>query len=313
MQVCKQFNCCTISYCLAVREDVNTSSTNAFSVLMASQRERHLPSKLGGDAPRSDQRLRNDLLGMLAAMNVGWSPDLVTTVGERCVKVLTSALWYIDPCHKQFHDRSISLPPIVDRFEGYNDWKAKKIKKPQLSMEGLNLHLEQLTSLLNQPWLFSPSFKQLRETIDALAEAFNTYRSYLKQQSNAYSVNQASLTPARTISESIELVPVEVVSQCSSQYADIQTALSTKPMYTPVFANDFAPEDRHQRKNWFAGLKLVSPSMMYRFMHGNNLGTLVFVWNVPKEGGEATANAKLVSELSSHQKVYSTREMRRLY
>ena len=53
--------------------------------------------------------------------------------------------------------------------------------------------------------------------------------------------------------------------------------------------------------------------MMYRFMHGNNLGTLVFVWNVPKEGGEATANAKLVSELNSRQKVYSTREMCRLY
>ena len=53
--------------------------------------------------------------------------------------------------------------------------------------------------------------------------------------------------------------------------------------------------------------------MMYRFMHGNNLGTLVFVWNVPKEGGEATTNAKVVNELSSHQQVYSTREMRRLY
>ena len=103
----------------------------------------------------------------------------------------------------------------------------KKIKKPQLSVESLNLHLEQLTSLLNQPWLFSPSFKQLRETIDALADAFNTYRAYLKQQSNAYAINQASLTPARIISESIKLVSVEVVSQCSSQYADIQTALST--------------------------------------------------------------------------------------
>ena len=79
-------------------------------------------------------------------------------------------------------------------------------------MEGLNEHLEQLTSLLNQPWLFSPSFKQLRETIDALAKAFNIYHDYLKRQSNAYSVNQASLTPARTISESIELAPVEVVS-----------------------------------------------------------------------------------------------------
>ena len=53
--------------------------------------ERHLPSKLGGDAPHSDQRLRNDL----AAMNIGWSPDLVTTVSERCVKVFTFALIHV--------------------------------------------------------------------------------------------------------------------------------------------------------------------------------------------------------------------------
>ena len=60
--------CCryVISYCLAVGEDVNTSSTNAFSILMASQHERHLPSKVGGDAPHSDQRLCNDLLDTYA-------------------------------------------------------------------------------------------------------------------------------------------------------------------------------------------------------------------------------------------------------
>ena len=50
--------------------------------------------------------------------------------------------------------------------------------------------------------------------------------------------------------------------------------------------------------------------MMYRFMHGNNLGTLVFLWKTPK-GGEATQNAKLVTELNQRQKVYSTQEMRR--
>ena len=46
-------------------------------------------------------------------------------------------------------------------------------------------------------------------------------------------------------------------------------------------------------------------------MHGNNLGTLVFLWKTPTEGGEATQNAKLVTELNQRQKVYSTREMRR--
>ena len=128
LQVCKQFNCCAISYCLAVGEDVNTSSTNAFSILMASQHERHLPSKVGGDAPRSDQRLCNDLLDtyllLQICINVGWSPALVTTVGEWCVKALTSASWHNDPCHKQFHDRSISLSPIIDTITilGLHDW-----------------------------------------------------------------------------------------------------------------------------------------------------------------------------------------------
>lgn len=45
-------------------------------------------------------------------------------------------------------------------------------------------------------------------------------------------------------------------------------------------------------------------------MHGNNLGTIVFLWKSSKEGGEATPNAKLVTELNQRQKVYSTREMR---
>ena len=44
-------------------------------------------------------------------------------------------------------------------------------------------------------------------------------------------------------------------------------------------------------------------------MYGNNLGTLVFLWKTPKEGGEATQNAKLVTELNQHQKVHSTRKM----
>lgn len=98
-------------------------------------------------------------------------------------------------------------------------------------------------------------------------------------------MNQASLTPSRTISESIELTSVPVVKQCNSQYSCVQSALAEKPMYCPIFLNELAPEDRHQRKNWVAGLQLEFPTMMYHFMHGNNLGTLQFLWNTPIEGG----------------------------
>ena len=60
------------------------------------------------------------------------------------------------------------------------------------------------------------------------------------------------------------------------------------------------------------GLK-ISISMSYHFMHGNNLRTLSFVWRVPASGPEATANARLVTDLNAKQKVFSTRQMHRDY
>ncbi len=203
---------------------------------------------------------------------MGWTPDLVSTVGENCVKVLVSALWYIDLCRKQFVEHNIHFPPVLEPFEGYNDWRAKK-EKPQLSYDGLTLHLDHLTRLLK------PSFKQLHEILSALAMCFNKYRLYLKQRNAGCKLNQALLTPARTISESIELLCVPVVSQCDSRYATVQARLEEKAMYCAIFLNELAPEDRHQCKNWISGLRLEFPAMMYRFMHSNNLGTRFSVEN----------------------------------
>ena len=300
-----------MTYYLANKETVAEPSKNAFAVLMQSQRERKLPRKAEGEKLRANQRLFNDVIDWLVTMNIGWTPDLVCSVGEKCVEVLVSSLWYLDPCRKQFIDRSISLPSVLDHFQGYNDWKSKKEKQPQLSYDGLTLRLDNLSQLLSQPWIFKTPFAELRKVISDLADGLNKYRTYLKQQRDTWNGSVLSLTPARTISKSIELIPIPVVRQCVSSYTSIQKSLKEKAFYSPIFLNEFAPDDRHQSKNWIAGLKLEFPGMMYRFMHGNNLGTLVFVWRTPKAGGEATENAKLVTELNQRQKVYSTRQMRR--
>lgn len=63
---------------------------------MQSQRERRLPAKVKGDKLRGDQRMFNDVVDLLGAMNIGWTPDVVGSVGENCIKVLVSSLWYID-------------------------------------------------------------------------------------------------------------------------------------------------------------------------------------------------------------------------
>ena len=54
---------------------------------------------------RGDQRLRNDFLQYLHEKKVGWSPGVVSSTGERFVRTLSSALWYLDPHHQQLMER----------------------------------------------------------------------------------------------------------------------------------------------------------------------------------------------------------------
>ena len=61
--------------------------------------------------------------------------DSAQTVGEHCVKVIASALWYLDPHHAQFKDRSCE---ITGAFADYNNWKRKKEKRPQISFVELD-------------------------------------------------------------------------------------------------------------------------------------------------------------------------------
>ena len=67
-------------------------------------------------------------------------------------------LWYLDDHHAYFKSQGIKIPTLFSRFEGYNDYVAKKHKKPtcRLSKGGLNEHLQNLSTLLCQPWSSKP-------------------------------------------------------------------------------------------------------------------------------------------------------------
>ena len=73
-------------------------------------------TELGGD-----QIVRNKLLDLLEEMRVGWTPDVVDTIGERFLKQLTNILWYLDSHHQKFSSRSIHLPKEFSDFQGFND------------------------------------------------------------------------------------------------------------------------------------------------------------------------------------------------
>ena len=84
LQVCVQFSCSTILYYLAAQQEVTSlPARNTFKVLMASQLEKHLPCQITGEKHHGNQRLYNDILDILASMNIGgWTRDILSMVGQ---------------------------------------------------------------------------------------------------------------------------------------------------------------------------------------------------------------------------------------
>ena len=91
-------------------------------------------------------------------------------------------LWYLDPHHDKFTSRSIHIPEIFLAFRGYNDYKKKKEKEPQLSSESLKHHYDVLSGILMQPWIAQKRYDVIRKNVENLVEALHKYNSYLNSQ-----------------------------------------------------------------------------------------------------------------------------------
>ena len=268
-----------------------------------------LPQKIIASQLRADQRLYNDVIDCFATMGVGWAPDSLPTA-QSFTKALSNALWYLDPHHDTLCERGIKLPVPFDKFQGYNDYKRKKEKRPRLSQEGLNRHVQALSDFLSQPWFTRSRYVELRGKTEQCVESMRKYEQYLRQ--NAERANQVhhSAQLVRSPAENVILKTIHASSQSiNTEYTDIFKRLEEIPEYQPVFLNDFAPKDRYKRRKWLNELQLPLTVTIYMYPHGNNLGTMNFAWKVPDEVDQ-TLNQQTIAQLNKSQKVYYTRQMR---
>ena len=185
-----------------------------------------------------------------------------------------------------FLSRSIHLPSAFANFTGYNDWKKKKIKKPRLSCEDLHHHEEKLSSLLSQPWFARKLFESVRSDTESLLRAIHQYKEYLQQQTTAMQQIHHQTEPPRSPESNVSTNLLPIVNSCNSDYTKINDVLSSKPDYSPVCVNDFAPSDRYTRRHWIDKLGFPYKVMMMKYPYGNRLGTLTFIWKVSEEADE---------------------------
>ena len=69
------------------------------------------------------------LLSFMEEKELMWPEKEVSDVGEVFVQSLVDLLWYIDNHHSTFNERSHKIPPIFDRFTGYNMPQVHKHQK----------------------------------------------------------------------------------------------------------------------------------------------------------------------------------------
>lgn len=101
-----------------------------------------------------------------------------------------------------------------------------------------------------------------------------------------------------------------------ARYEDLESVLSEKGEYSdPVFVNDYAPTNPQHRYLYFKELLLPFNCKLYSYAHGNNLGSLWFIWRVPSDlKKQDTCKAKSVmDDIEKGIKIYHTREMRRQF
>ncbi|CAG2208678.1 unnamed protein product [Mytilus edulis] len=158
------------------------SGINAFSVLMSSQNELHMPDKpvpLSGKQLTGPQRLYSDIIDWASNIDQGWSLDTLDT-GKEVLSKLSSALWYIDHGHEKFAEKCCRIPECFQRFKGYNEYKKLRHKTPVITSEKLNDVCLSLTKCLSFPSMSLPRHTRLASKIEALLSCLTKYKEKLQ-------------------------------------------------------------------------------------------------------------------------------------
>ena len=192
--------------------------------------------------------------------------------------------------------------------------KGKKEKEPRHSSSGLEEHIKCLSEVLMQPWFASRMFDVLRQDIENLVKSMSKYKSYLTSKcAQVKEHHQSVMVPPASERDNTSLLTLPGTEEpVSLEYSELQQKLESLPLYKPLYVNDMAPTDRFERRKWVSNLKVSFPIILYKYAYGNNLGTLLYAWRIPvNEPPDSLVVGQVFSQLSSQQKFYSTRAMRR--
>lgn len=299
--------------------DDSISKINAFDILMNTAKSLLLPLKKHENT--REDLLFNELISIFEENRVGWTGGTHNTIGKKFIERLTTAIWYLDPHLDKLHNRACNLPFLFKQLKTYKQgrtyneyYHTSKHKKQQLSKAGLESIIVALNLSLEQTWVTSSVWENVISSVFELVECIQKYATYLEEVNTEMNILHYNDTPARNGVENIELYTIEASkSPILSKYTELDKALQQENYYIYIDLDQYLPLLTNQKYVFIKELCLSFPISIYRYHHGNYLGTKNFIWRIPihNDNRSETRNSSVVTAILNNIHKYYTRQMRK--
>lgn len=147
----------------------------------------------------------------------------------------------------------------MNNYNGYNDYKRKKIKAPQLDSASLKTHVTSLQTLMEQE--FVSLWGGYAKDLEHLAVSMSEYAHFLDLSSKAQLVRQSLPHPVRKLAENVEVLHFKGGPK-QTTYSLIEDLVNTKDFYEPIIFDECqhaaSPfKNRTERQRFLDGFNAV--------------------------------------------------------
>ena len=116
-----------------------------------------------------------DIIDLLKTAGLRFPVSLCGSEGMYIMLSIARMLWMVDGDHDtsaNAADRNSDIPAFPSTwmsFNDYNDYRAKKVKRPQLSAKDMHTVAQLLFGMLGKPVLRRPAWNSFTKDVESLA------------------------------------------------------------------------------------------------------------------------------------------------
>lgn len=300
-----------------------------FDVMMGNARQLNCtknPIKFDEQAPRftAKDALFNKVCDLLDGCEAKFPSTFSNDDVKRYMMVLADALWYLNGHFTVVQERASHMPNIVPiperflKFEGFNDYKKKKHKCPNMKSQVLKNHSQTLLQLASKQ--FCSTWGELQNDIEKLATTLSSYGTYLDNSNKQQQERQHKMTPSRQIEKDIWLDRRHATKQeIETEYQSLNNRIHEIENFAPIFFDEeiflIKPFDNSMdRFRFFQKLVLSNEVALCRYDPGGSNTTITYLWKLPEnitDNELMTSSTRIVQNLKQSLYEFHTRQMRK--